>query len=157
MKKGLGTIVLLGALILSACGGSHGEIEVHEPWARTAAQGGTSAVYFEIHNHSETADEMLSASSDVADAVELHLSSIDENGVMQMKQQASIPLGPDEELMFAPGGLHIMLIGLKQDLIAGETFEVTLHFKNREDLVITVTVLDEDGGGEMHDMATPTP
>ncbi len=151
MKKSLGTIVLLGALVLSACGGSNGGIEVHEPWSRPALQGGNGAVYFELHNHAETGDELLSVSTDVANVAELHLSSVDENGVMQMQMQPSIPLGPDADVLFAPGGLHIMLIGLKQDLTPGETFDVTLHFKNHEDITLTVTVLDEGGSMNMGD------
>ncbi len=155
MKKSIGTIVLLGALILSACGGSHGDIEVHEPWSRPAFQDGTGAVYFELHNHAETGDELLGVSTDIAEAAELHLSSVDENGVMQMQMQASIPLGPDADVLFAPGGLHIMLVGLKQDLAPGDTFDVTLRFKTHEDITLTVTVLDESGSMDMDDSHTP--
>lgn len=137
MKKFL-FVLVLGALLLSAC--SPGDIEAHEPWARAAMAGENSAVYMMLHNHSNQADKLTGASSDVAEAVELHLSQMGPNGEMQMIPQSSIPLGADEEVEFKPGGLHIMLIGLKQDLAIGDQFEVTLHFKNHADIVVKVEV-----------------
>lgn len=146
MKK-LVFMLVLGIFLLSACTAE--EIEAHEPWARAAMAGENSAVYLMLHNHSNQDDELLSASSDVAEAVELHLSQVGPNGEMQMIPQSSVPLAAGEEVTFKPGGLHIMLIGLKQDLKTGDQFEVTLHFKNREDMTLTVTV-EEMEGMDMH-------
>jgi hypothetical protein len=131
-------VLVLGTFLVSAC--SPGDIESHEPWARAAMTGENSAVYMLLHNHSDQADELVGASSDVAEAVELHLSQMGPNGEMQMIPQSSIPLAADEEVEFKPGGLHIMLIGLKQDLQIGDRFEVTLHFANHADIVLTVEV-----------------
>jgi hypothetical protein len=137
MKKFLFALVL-GAFLLSAC--SPGDIEAHDSWARAAMAGENSAIYITLHNHSDQGDELVSASSDVAEAVELHLSQMGPNGEMQMIPQSSIPLGAGEEVEFKPGGLHIMLIGLKRDLAIGDQFEVALHFKNHADIVLTVEV-----------------
>ncbi|MFZ5905494.1 MAG: copper chaperone PCu(A)C [Chloroflexota bacterium] len=137
MKKLL-YLLVIGVFLLSAC--SPGEIEAHEPWARAAMAGENSAVYMMLHNHSDQGDELLSASSEIAEAVELHLSQMGPNGEMQMIPQTSIPLAAGEEVEFKPGGLHIMLIGLKQDLAIGDQFEATLHFKNHTDIVLTVEV-----------------
>lgn len=143
MKK-IVFVFVLAVLMLSACAAPQ-EIEVHQPWARAAMSGQNSAVYFELHNHMAEADELTGASSDVAGAVEVHLSSMDANGVMKMEQQDSVPLEPDAEVLFAPGGLHVMLIGLTRDLKAGDQFELTLHFKNHADIVLTVTVQEMEG------------
>ena len=137
------TILALAAIFLSACGA--GDIEVHEPWARAAMQGQNSAAYLMLHNHSSSADELIGASSDIADAVEVHLSQMGPNGEMQMIPQESVPLAAGEEAMFQPGGLHIMLIGLKQDLKAGDTFQVVLHFKTHADITLEVTVQELEG------------
>jgi copper(I)-binding protein len=149
MKRVL-IIGLLGILILSACNTST-EIETHEPWTRPAAQGGNGAVYMILHNHTDVADELVGASSDVAEAVDIHESKMDDNGVMQMTQLSAIPLDADAEVEFKPGGLHIMLIGLKQDLNFGDQITLTLQFKNRENIILTVPVMD---GADMegHDM-----
>lgn len=152
MKRVLGIFVLISAFALSACGAAQTGIEVKDPWARSGFQASNSAIYFTIINHTDAADELLSASSDIADAVELHKSMLGDNGAMMMIQQDSVPLESDTEVMFAPGGLHIMLIGLRQDLKVGDTFDVTLHFKNYEDMTISVTVLDPTGATNMDNM-----
>jgi copper(I)-binding protein len=151
MKRILITIIL-GALLLSACG-MGGDIEVHEPWARAALQGENSAVYLMLHNHSNQADELVGVSSEVAEAVEVHLSQMGANGEMQMSPQTSVPLAAGEEVMFQPGEYHIMLVGIKQDLKVGDHFQVVLHFKTHADITVDVIVQELEG----MDMSTHTP
>ena len=133
-------LLLILTILLSACGtAATGDIEVHDPWVRPTAQGENAAVYFQIHNHSNSADELISASSNVSDNVEIHESKM-ENDVMTMNMVSSIPLGAGEEVNFAPGGYHIMMVGINKELKAGDHIGVILHFKNHEDIVINVTV-----------------
>lgn len=139
--------VLAGVMLLSACS-EISEIEAHEYWARAAMKGNNSAVYMQLHNHTKNDDELLSVSSDAAGAVEIHESKVDANGVMQMNMLPSLPLAATDELEFKPGGMHIMLVNLKEDLNVGDEITVTLHFKNHEDMVLTVPVEDAtDMGG----------
>jgi hypothetical protein len=135
-------LVIALLLTLSACSSSPGDIEVHNAWVRPTAKGENAAVYLSLHNHSSTGDELIGASSNVADSVELHESMM-ENDVMRMHRVDSVPLAADEEIMLEPGGLHIMLIGLKQDLALGEHIGVVLHFKNHEDIAIEVHIEDQ--------------
>jgi hypothetical protein len=135
-------LVIALLLTLSACSSSSGDIEVHNAWVRPTAKGENAAVYLTLHNHSSTADELIGASSNVADSVELHESTM-ENDVMQMHRIDSVPLAADEEIMLEPGGLHVMLIGLKQDLVLGEHISVVLHFKNHEDIAVEVHIEDQ--------------
>ncbi len=137
MKKYFLQIIAL-MLILSACS-SPGDIEVHNAWVRPTIKGENAAVYLTLHNHSSEADELIGASSNVANSVEIHESMM-ENDVMQMHKVDSVPLAADQEIIFEPGGLHIMLIGLKQDLVLGEHIGVVLHFKNHEDIVVEVHI-----------------
>jgi periplasmic copper chaperone A len=132
--------VLLSVMLLSACTPAATDIEASEVWARTGMAGGNSAVYMMLVNGTSADDELLSASSDVAEAVELHESKMGANGEMQMIPQASIPLTAGSKVEFKPGGLHVMLIGLKQELKVGDQFEVTLHFKSHADMVLKVIV-----------------
>ncbi|HJS18426.1 MAG TPA: copper chaperone PCu(A)C [Anaerolineales bacterium] len=133
-------LFLVLVLILSACGAS-GEVEAHQIWVRPTAQGENAAVYLTIHNHSATADELIGASSPVADVVEIHESKM-ENDVVQMSMISSIPLGPDEEAILTPGGYHIMLIDINQELVLGEHIGLILHFKNHEDITVEVHIED---------------
>lgn len=60
-------------------------------------------------------------------------------GGMQKIERIELPAG--HEVEFAPGGYHVMLIGLTRELVAGDTFELTLHFEHAADLTIQVHVL----------------
>ena len=132
--------VLLSVMLLSACAPAAKDVEASDVWARTGMAGGNSAVYMMLVNGTSADDELLSASSDVAEAVELHESKMGANGEMQMIPQASILLAAGAKVEFKPGGLHVMLIGLKQELKIGDEFVLTLHFKNHADITLKVIV-----------------
>ena len=142
-------IALAGILLLSACDTATG-ITVKDAWARPAAQGGNGAVYFLVRNHSASADELVGVTSDIAEAVEMHESKMD-GDVMQMKQVMSIPVKGKESIEFAPGGLHVMLIGLRQELKVGDEFQITLQFQGQGDLTLTVPVQEMGDGDSMSD------
>ncbi len=145
--KRLLIIVLLGALLLDACAPAATELEVSAVWARTGMSGGTGTAYLTLSNGTAADDELLSASSDVAEAVEIHMSQAGANGEMQMIPQKSVPLAAGAKVELKPGGLHVMLIGLKRDLKVGDQFELTLHFKNHADIVLRVIV--KEGATDM--------
>jgi len=150
MKKLL-LAALASILFLTACGTSEKGIEVHSAWARPAAQGANGGVYFELHNHGSTADELVGASSDMAEAVEIHESKM-EGDVMKMEMQPSLPIDAYADMAFEPGGLHVMLVSLKQDLKLDDEFEIVLHFKNHEDITVHVIVKDSAPEEEHTDM-----
>jgi copper(I)-binding protein len=135
--------LLSAALLLSACGAKEG-VEVRDAWARASSQGENGAVYFVIQNHNPEADKLTGISSDVADAVEVHESKM-EGDVMMMNRVESVTLDPSAKVEFMPGGYHVMLIGLKQDLKAGDEIEITLQFKNGPDITVKATVKEVDG------------
>jgi len=139
MKKWF-SILGLAAFALSACGSTAGEdIEIHNPWTRPAAQGENAAVYFQIHNHSQVADELVGALSDAADVVEIHESRM-EGDVMQMNRVPSLPLVSGEEVNFEPGGFHIMLVNINKEFVLGEHIGVILHFAKHDDIVVNVHI-----------------
>jgi copper(I)-binding protein len=93
-----------------------------------------------IQNSGAEDDVLLGGESDVANVVEIH-EMADVDGVMEMRPLAeglTIPAGGDETL--EPGGYHLMLIGLRQDLTNGKTFDLTLHFEKAGDVTVPVTV-----------------
>ncbi|HSL43073.1 MAG TPA: copper chaperone PCu(A)C [Anaerolineales bacterium] len=144
-------ILVLGmALWVSACSSETGTgIDVHDAWARPALQGENGAVYFVIENQSSETHEIIGATSDAAEAVEMHESKM--NGdVMQMNQLESVSLGPGTEVTFEPGRLHIMLVGLKQELKIGDEIKITLQFQDFEDIQVLVPVTEGATHGEEH-------
>jgi len=133
----LGSILLI-TILLSGCAAPATQgVEARDGWMRPAAQGGNGAVYLVVR--SASADEITSVSSDVAEAVEMHQSTMS-GDVMEMHPLHSVELEAGKDVTFEPGGLHIMLIGLKQDINPGDETQITLHFRNAPDLPVSVAV-----------------
>ena len=158
MKRRL-MFVLAGTLLLSACSApKSNSIEVSNYWARSGMKDGNGAAYMLLTNDTGQADQLIGASSDTATAVEIHLSKMGTDGVMQMIHQQSVAIGSGAELELMPGSYHIMLIGLKQDLNVGDHITLTLHFKYHADITLTVPVQDTaDMGGSGLDGHEPMP
>lgn len=116
-----------------------GQMSVTRAWARaTAAQAKNGAAYFTLLN-TGPADTLTGASTSVADSAELHRTT-EQNGVMQMRPVQSVPVPSGKITTFAPGGLHVMLMGLKQQLKPGDTFPLSLTFQKAGDVTVTATV-----------------
>ena len=65
-----------------------------------------------------------------ASKLKLHKMEMD-NGVMKMRQvEGGIDLLPGKTIHLAPGGFHVMLVGLIAPLTANSMFEMTLVFQN---------------------------
>lgn len=141
---------LAGMLLLAACASTPGGegMEVKDYWARAGMMDGNSAAYMVIVNYTDTDDGLVGVSSDAVDAVEIHLSQMGADGIMQMTKQEKIDLPAGTELELKPGSYHVMLIGLKEELKAGDEITLTLHFQTHEDITLTVPVKDAaDMGG----------
>ena len=131
-------------------------IAVEQPWARATPSGAkTGAVYMTIDNKSDTADRLTGVSSAVADKLQIHEMKV-ENGVMQMREiSGGLPIPADGSVVLKPGSYHVMLIGLKKPLTAGETFPLTLTFEKAGNISVTVPVQamgamqDKGGMGRM--------
>jgi periplasmic copper chaperone A len=139
------TILFISLMMLTACQASKittGALDVKDAWARPALSGDNGAVYFVIENGTAQDHVLLSARTDIASAVELHLSQMDGDH-MSMHQQEEILLPAGEAVEFSPGGLHVMLVGLTRKLTVSETFEITLGFKQAGEKIVTVTVRDD--------------
>jgi len=129
MKRiSLFSLFVLLLLPTSAC--KPQELSIKDAWARPGNQGAMGAAYFVIENPTGQDDELLLAESDIAENVEMHISTMKDDGTMTMIQQASIPVPANSTVELKPGGLHIMLIGLREELRPDDTFNLSLQFKN---------------------------
>lgn len=139
-KLVLATLFMMA--LVSACGSS-GELSIRDAWARPALTGENGAAYFVIENGTTGDDALLSVSSEIAAATEVHMSMADDNGVMSMQMQESVPVLAGDKVEFKPGGLHVMLVGLTQDLKVGDTIVLTLRFKEAQSITIEVPVEEQ--------------
>ncbi len=118
-----------------------GSIIATDPWTRaTSPRASVGAGYLTILNSGAQADRLVSASSPRAAKVEIHTMSL-EDGIMRMRPLPNgleVPAGGEASL--APGGNHIMLIGLKAPLKEGERIPATLRFARAGTLKVHFTV-----------------
>lgn len=142
-NKKLISLLWLATLLVSACGSSSAELTVQDAWARPASKGENGAAYFVIENRTDSHDALTGASTDIASAAEAHMSMQTDQGVMTMSMQDSVQILPGENVTFKPGGLHIMLVDLKQDLKVGDTFTLTLSFEKSGDITLEIQVKEQ--------------
>jgi copper(I)-binding protein len=131
-----------------------GALRIDHPYARaTVPNQPSGGAYVSIENSGDTADKLIGATSPVAKTVEIHTMSMDGN-VMKMREVPGIELKPSTKTVMKPGeGYHLMLIGLKKPLQAGEKFPLTLMFEKAGKLDVSVAVEARDNkpsDKEMH-------
>ena len=129
-------------LLLVATSANAGELTVTSAWSRATPPGaGMGAIYLHIENGSTKSDRLLKLKTAVAASAGVHRTVIEE-GIARMREVAVLHVAPGEKVEFAPGGLHVMLMGLKKPLVAGKTFELELVFEVAGPRRVVVTVRD---------------
>lgn len=144
MKKIMGTALTMALLALAlpamAADAKVGSLEIKSAWARaTAPKAPTGGAFMTIANTGAGTDNLLGASSDVAKVVELH-THLKQGDVMRMVAVSNIEVQPGKSVQMAPGGLHVMLIGLKQPLVEGSSFPLELDFAVAGKVTVMVDV-----------------
>jgi copper(I)-binding protein len=138
---------MLATTAASAAEYMAGDLRIIDPWARAtpgAARNGVA--YVTIENQGSAVDRLTAVASPVATRAEVH-GQVTENGVAKMRAAGPVELPPGARTAIEPGGLHIMLMGLKQPLVEGEEVPLTLVFEKtgRVDLPLKV-----EAAGAMH-------
>ena len=130
------------------------QLHIVHPYARsTVPNQPTGAVYMTIENKGDKADELVSMESPIASSVELHTMSMEGN-VMRMRAADQLELKPASTITMKPGdGYHVMLLGLKRPLKAGDKFPLLLRFKTSGEIGVAVSVEDVKAESGSSDMA----
>ncbi len=148
-------LTLIALLVVAATGVANARtISVMGPWSRPAV--GTGVVYFTLVNSSSAPDRLTRVTSPVASAVELHestethgtmnsmsgsMSGMAMSGVASMHRVKSIAIPAHGSTKLTPGGYHVMLIGLRHPLRAGQSFPIRLFFSHASPETATVHVI----------------
>jgi len=120
-------------------------IGIEQPWSRAMPPSAhTGAVFVSIYNQGP-ADQLVAAYSPIAETTELH-GHIHRDGLMKMVEVPDMEVPAGGRLELKPGGYHIMLIGLKQPLVAGEHFPVRLDFASAGSVELQVQVKSIQAG-----------
>ena len=125
-------------------------ISVDAVWARaTPGAVKNGAVYLTIKNDGHQPDELVKAHSDRAKRAALH-THIMKDGIARMRHVKAVAIPQMGKTAFKPGGFHIMLMGLKAPLKEGDTFTISLTFKNAgvRDVTVIIKKAGAMGAGE---------
>jgi len=134
MKRFVLAIFVVGAFSAPAVA----QVEVKEPWVRgTIAQQDTTGAYLKISSHAKA--RLVEVSSPAARMAKLHRMTM-ENNVMKMREVSGIDLPAGKVVELKPGGYHVMLMGLKQPLKAGDTLPLRLVIEGADKKRETVAV-----------------
>lgn len=155
-------IALAATLLLAACGrtsltssnaGSEAVagIEIAEPWAAPTPGGvNVSAGYLTVRNGGAEADTLISVSSPRAASVEIHEMTMD-GAIMRMRAvEGGLAIPAQGEVVLAPGGYHLMFMGVTQPFAEGEEIAVTLTFANAGAVELMLPVRQGQAHGEGH-------
>jgi copper(I)-binding protein len=116
-------------------------IAVTSAWVRPAPTTDTpTAGYLTISNGGALDDALLGATSPAAVSVEVHETAMDSSGMAGMRPVGRVTVGAGSTVTFAPGGYHLMLMGLTRPLAVGDTVELDLRFERAGTVVVPAEV-----------------
>lgn len=131
----------LGATIALAGGANASDIMVMNAFARASATpvAKSGAAYVSIMNHGSAADRLVAISTPAAMSADVHKTET-VDGVMKMEATGPLDIPAGGMVEMAPGGYHIMLMGLSAPLKQGETLDLTFTFEKAGDVKVNVPV-----------------
>jgi copper(I)-binding protein len=133
----LGSLLAIPQIASSAIAG---QLQAVSPWANPTVAGQQSAAgYLVLRNSGTRPRELSGASSPVAQTVEVHGMAL-QRGVARMRKLERVIIPARGELRLAPGSSHLMLIGLRRQLVAGNAVPVTLNFRDGTTIEVVLRV-----------------
>lgn len=122
------------------------DVVVTAAWARASIlTNRPGAAYLTLE--SDKGDRLIAIKTPVADRVMLHGTETDANGVSRMIHIETLDLPPGEAVTLAPGGMHLMLMGLAAKLEQGASFPLILRFDTAGEITVDVPVLSVAASG----------
>jgi len=137
-------VLLVGAALAHAADAPL-RVTATDAWIRWLPGDLPAGGYLTLRNDGETAQALVSASSDAFAVVTLHQSRINA-GVSSMQPVQRIALSPHQSLSFAASGYHIMLERAVRPLHPGDRVPITLHWQNGSTLTVPFEVRPPDAG-----------
>lgn len=131
-----------------------GALVIGHPWSRATVPGAkVGGGYLKIENTGSASDRLVGVSVPFAEKSEIHESSV-ENGVARMREiEGGIEIKPGETVEFAPGGKHLMFVGLSSPLTKGEKAKGELTFEKAGKVAIEFDIEAAGAKASMdHDM-----
>jgi len=134
----------LAGIVAATAAAAHdyqlGRLKIDHPWVRPTLPGqGAGGAYLSVHNTGTAPDRLLGGSTPAAARVEVHEMRMD-GDVMRMREMPALDLAPGQRVKLEPGGLHLMLTGLKAPLKVGDRVPLRLRFEKAGEIDVTLQV-----------------
>ncbi len=132
--------------LLAACGTAEADIEVSAAYVRGLPPGvANTSAYLTLRNTGSTAVDLLGARSPIAASVMLH-DTMNHDGMLHMMHVNKVSIPAQGEVTLVSGGLHLMLMELREQPVDGSEVELVLQFSDGSELSVLApvrSVLDE--------------
>lgn len=139
MRPSRVVVMLTAAILAVGCQTSGDGLEITQ--ARIGAPTGPNAgMYFTVTNGSGAPDRLVGAATGVAGAVEIHETTLGEDGAMGMRPVTGIDVPADGEVVLEPGGMHLMLLDVDR-LAEGDEVLVTLLWEVAGEMEVVAEVV----------------
>lgn len=132
--------ILAGLLLTGAMSPVWADIVASDAYARATPPGlSTTAAFMTLRNDEDKAVELIGANASGVAMAEVHHHSMND-GVMSMSKVDALTIPAHGSVTLAPGGYHMMLMGLDHGLSPGDSMQVELLFKAHAPVDVTLTV-----------------
>lgn len=149
--KALALAAALPLLVLTGCT-QPPAVEISDPWVRASEYsdhvGGMTGVFMKIKNNGSETITLVGGSAELAGMVEVHEVVMQDGEMVMQKIEGGISIEPGTTHVLEMGGDHVMLMDLKQAILAGDKVSVTLDFDGAEDVTLTDLVAKPSEGGD---------
>lgn len=156
-------VLAVSAVALTGCGSSTPAAETSPTaddaavltmsgaWAKAAESGGMTGAFGTLENSGDEDLTVVAASSPAASTVELHEVAMDDDGAMVMREiEGGFVVPAGSEYLLEPGASHLMLMGLTDGLLAGDTVTITLELADGSTLDVDAVAKDFAGANESY-------
>jgi copper(I)-binding protein len=131
-------------------------LTVSDAWVKAGS--GMTGAFALLSNDGDKTLRLESVTTDVADKVELHETVSDGTGGMTMRpKDGGFTVRPAGRHALAPGGDHIMLMGLDRTLVPGEEVRLVLHLSDGSTQTVRALVKDFTGADEKYSGSEGSP
>lgn len=132
---------VLTAIVVAPAFAVHAtDLVIEAPWARASiGVSRPAAAYVTVRNTGVAPDVLEVVRTPVAELAQVHRSEV-KDGVAKMSPAGNVEVAAGSTVRLEPGGLHIMLMKLKQALKKGDTISMTLFFENAGPIDVIVPV-----------------
>lgn len=150
MRKLLSTGLVLSLAPLALLAAGPAPLDVSDAWVRALPPGqANTAAYLVVTNSADEAVTIVGASSPLAKTVEMHTSR-EVDGLQRMERLDQVQVAPGERVAFAPGGKHLMLLGLSRMPSPGEEVQLCLQLAKGGEVCTLGGVRKGTGGEQTH-------